>query len=189
MKNIFGIIIICIEFFIPFIILIFCYVRIVWMLSRRISTDIVAKKTNNRQEFNESAKEKTKDDSASKMKKMADLQKDKFQLARRNTIKTLLVIGCGFIVCWSQNHASYLLYNLGYDLDFNGTYFQYTVLMGFLNCTINPFIYLAQYRDYQVALRMFLRCRNEKSKDSESQTVSSGISHSSRTDVRAGLDP
>ena len=61
--------------------------------------------------------------------------------------------------------------------------------MGFLNCTINPFIYLAQYRDYQVALRMFLRCKNERSKDSESQTVSSGISHSSRTDVRAGLDP
>ena len=167
----FGIIIICIEFFIPFIILIFCYVRIVWMLSRRINKDITDNKTNKQQEFSESANEK--------MKKMGDLQKDKFQLARRNTIKTLLIIGCGFIVCWSQNHASYLLYNLGYNLDFNGTYFQYTVLMGFLNCTINPFIYLAQYRDYQVALRMFLGCKNESSKDFESQTVSSSISHSS----------
>ena len=113
------------------------------------------------------------------------MQKDKFQLARRNTIKTLLIVGCGLIICWTQNQVLYLLHNLGYPVDFNGTYFQYTVLMGFLNCTVNPFIYLAQYRDYQMALKLFLRCNTEISKHSDGNNQPSYIfnSNSTRSDL------
>ena len=32
-------------------------------------------------------------------KQLADAQRDRFQLARRNTIKTLLIVGCCFIIC------------------------------------------------------------------------------------------
>ena len=50
------------------------------------------------------------------------------------------------------------MYNLGYKADWNSTYFQFTVLMVFLNCTVNPFIYLIKYKDYQTALKKLLGC-------------------------------
>ena len=152
------------------------------MLSSRINTDLTdSKGSKDRQ----SVIKGSKGEGIGKMKQLADLQKDKFQLARRNTIKTLLIVGCGFIICWTQNQVLYLLYNLGYPVDFNGTYFQYTVLMGFLNCTVNPFIYLAQYRDYQMALKLFLRCNTEISKHSDGNNQPSYIfnSKSTRSDL------
>ena len=135
------------------------------MLSSRINTDLTDSKGS---EDQQSVREKCKGEGSGKLKELADIQKDKFQLARRNTIKTLLIVGCGFIICWTQNQVLYLLHNLGYPVDFNGTYFQYTVLMGFLNCTVNPFIYLAQYRDYQMALKLF---HNKRQHHSHSQAL------------------
>ena len=131
-----------IQFFIPLFILVICYGKIVWVLTRRINTDLI--------ENNSTDKHKT------------DTGIEKFQLARRNTIKTLLIVGLCFIICWSQNQVRYLLYNCGYDLNFTGTYQQLTVLMVFLNCTVNPFIYLIKYRDYQEALKTFFHCNKKQ---------------------------
>ena len=90
----------------------------------------------------------------------ADTHKDKFQLARRNTIKTLLIVGCCFIICWTQNQVIYFMFNIGYPVDWNSAYFQFTVLMVFLNTTVNPFVYLFNYKDYQIALKQLLHCNN-----------------------------
>ena len=57
------------------------------------------------------------------------------------------------------------MYNCGYDLNYNSTYIQFTVLMVFLNCTVNPFIYLIKYNDYQEALRKCFYCSKEKEDD------------------------
>ena len=78
------------------------------------------------------------------MAQLADAHKDKFQLARRNTIKTLLIVGCCFIICWTQNQVIYFMFNIGYPVDWNSAYFQFTVLMVFLNATVNPFVYLSK---------------------------------------------
>ena len=91
---------------------------------------------------------------------LADAHKDKFQLARRNTIKTLLIVGCCFIICWTQNQVIYFMFNIGYPVDWNSAYFQFTVLMVFLNATVNPFVYLFNYKDYQIALKQLLHCNN-----------------------------
>ena len=91
---------------------------------------------------------------------LADAHKDKFQLARRNTIKTLLIVGCCFIICWTQNQVIYFMFNIGYPVDWNSAYFQFTVLMVFLNTTVNPFVYLFNYKDYQIALKQLLHCNN-----------------------------
>ena len=64
------------------------------------------------------------------------------------------------------------MYNLGFKAKWNGTYFKFTVLMVFLNCTINPFIYLIKYRDYQEALRALCEWQNQKGRD-ESNIYSS----------------
>ena len=91
-----------------------------------------------------------------------DPGKKKFQLARRNTIKTLLIVGLCFIICWSQNQILFFMYNCGYDIQFNGVYFDFTLLMVFIKCTVNPFIYLIKYRDYQEALRIFVHCNKNQ---------------------------
>ena len=140
-----------IQFFMPFMVLIICYGKIVWVLTRRINTDLMKGKPSI------GNPENGKDPKG----KATDTGKDKFQLARKNTIKTLLIVGCCFIICWSQNQIIYFMYNCGYNLNFNSTYFQFTIIMAFLNCTVNPFIYLIKYRDYQEALKKFFCCTGQ----------------------------
>ena len=122
------------------------------MLSRRINTNITDVHTQN-QHQNISTKSR---------EQLTDSHKDKFQVARRNTIKTLLIVGCCFIICWFQNQFAYLIFNCEYNIDFNSTYIHFTILMVFLNCTVNPFIYLFQYRDYQIALKKFIHFRKKE---------------------------
>ena len=126
--------IVSIQFIGPVIILVYCYGKIAWILTRRIDstlqTDGVASKTENK-------------------------IKTKFTTARNNTIKTVLLVGICFIICWVNDEVYYLMSNLGYEVDWNSTYFKFCVTMIYLNCTVNPFVYLIKYQDYQKALRDF----------------------------------
>ena len=50
--------------------------------------------------------------------------------------------------------------------------------MVFLNCTINPFIYLVNYRDYQKALKSYVGCmRQENTEDSKNNTSVSAMTN------------
>ena len=142
-----------IQFFIPVFVLMICYGQIIWVLTRRINTDLMKNNSNNVSALTDNAGPTTK---------AVDLGKEKFQLARRNTIKTLLIVGICFIICWPQNQIIYFMYNCGYDVKFNSVYFDFTILMVFVNCTVNPFIYLIKYRDYQEALRTFFHCNKNQ---------------------------
>ena len=168
-----------IQFFIPFMVLIICYGKIVWVLTRRINTDLIKSKPTstmgNSQNVNDT---KGKTNSATQA---TDTGEDKFQLARRNTIKTLLIVGCCFIICWSQNQIIYFMYNCGYDLNFNSTYFQFTIIMVFLNCTVNPFIYLIKYRDYQEALKKFFGCASKMESNNSLNSSTMSISNPTRS--------
>ena len=141
-KSAWGVLLFVITFLIPLIILIYCYGRIVWILTIRIDS------------------------------KLSGGKNDKFKLARSNTIKTLLIVALCFVICWSSNQVYYLMYNIGFQADWNSTFYQFTVVMVFLNCTINPFIYLAKYQDFQTALKLFCGCR--KSADGRDTELSSG---------------
>ena len=167
-----GIFLIFIQFFIPFVILVVLYGQIVWMLSRRINTSMTDTKGNRDNKIN--TKNNNIDDTGTAgSKHLADTQRDRFQRARRNTINTLLVVGCCFIICWVQNQVLYLMYNLGYEIDWNSPYYHFTVLMVFVNCTVNPFIYLIKYQDYQIALKEFLHCKSKKRENITQHSVSS----------------
>ena len=130
--SIFGVVVQFILFILPLIILVYCYGRIDWVLHNRINIKTTESQCN---------------------------VGDKFQLARKNTIETFLLVGLCFIICWSQNQVYYPMYNLGFDADWDGIYYKYTILMIFLNCTVNSFIYLIKYEDYQKALKNFICCR------------------------------
>ena len=125
---------VCIQFIGPVIILIYCYGRIAWVLTQRIDSNL---------------------ESTSSTSDVEDAIKRKFLKARNNTIKTVLLVGICFIICWINDEVYYLMYNLGYDADWNGTYFKFCVTMIYLNCTVNPIVYLVSYRDYHRALREF----------------------------------
>ena len=146
-MSAFGLCLVLIEFLIPLFILIYCYGRIVWVLSRRIDSQLNS----------------------------AENQTDKFQIARKNTIRTFLLISVCFVVCWSSEQVFYFMSNLGYHSDFNGLFYKVSVVMAFWNCTINPFIYLVKYRDFQIALKEFCDCHLIKRQDNPY------ISHSTDT--------
>ena len=151
MKLAMGLVVISVEFFIPFLVLTICYGKILWVLTTRINTDLMVNKFGQRniQTINDPTVH------IQPSTQRADPGRDKFQLARNNTIKTLLIVGLCFIICWSQTEIMYFMYNCGYNINFSTTYVQFTVLLVFLNCVINPFIYLIKYRDYQEALKHF----------------------------------
>ena len=132
LKSAYGISIFFITFFIPLVIFICCYGRIVWVLTWRI-------------DFN-----------------LRGVKNDVFELARTNTIKMLLLVVLGFVICWSSNSIYFMMYNLGYSVNWNSVFYKFTVVMVFLNCTINPFIYLAKYQDFQSDLKSFCVCRKSR---------------------------
>ena len=132
-NSIFGIFVICLQFIMPFIIISYCNGRVMWILTRRLDSNLG-------------------NDGGSPSLNNVHTSKDKFQLARTNTLKTFLLVGVCFVICWVNNQTYYLMHNLGFEVDWNSTYFLFTILMVFINSTVNPFIYLIKYRDYQEAL-------------------------------------
>ena len=148
-KRITGVFLIFVEFILPFIILSYCYGRIVYVLSRRLDSNL---STGN--------------------------QLDQFQLARKNTLKTFLIVAICFVLCWSNNQIYFLMHNLGYDINFDGFYYKFTIFMVFLNCTVNPFVYLVKYRDYHMALRSLITCKKENQEvevNSMASTISTAV--------------
>ena len=147
----FGIFLVVEEFFVPLIILTFCYGRIVFVLSKRPGSNLDTSQNQN--------------------------QTDKFELAKRNTIKTFLIISICFVICWTNSRVFYLMFNLGHKFDWDGAYSKFSTLMAFGNCTVNPFIYLTKYRDYQTALRSCLSCKQQDREEKREQiTVSMTVS-------------
>ena len=63
------------------------------------------------------------------------------------------------------------MYNLGYDINWDGVYYKFTIFMVFLNRTVNPFVYLIKYRDYQNALRSMITCKRKKREEELTSTA------------------
>ena len=149
-HRIIGVFLVAEKYVIPIIILIYCYGRIIWVLSKRAESNL----------------DNTGD------------QGDKFQLAKKNTIKTFLIVSICFFLCWFNSQLAYLLYNLGYNISLADTYNSVSTVIAFVNCTINPFIYLIKYRDYQMALKSFCSCffsKNNEQKSPHQEVRSSSV--------------
>ena len=152
-SSAFGVFIIFKQYFLPLFILVYCNGRIVWILTRRIDSNL-----ENRQSIENKISRK-------------------FLLARTNTIKSFLLVGIFFIICWTCEEIFYLMYNLGYEVNWNSTYFNFCLILVFLNSTVNPFIYLFKYQDYQVALKCLFGCKSKgESEDNRSQSLSAATS-------------
>ena len=150
-KSMVGVFTVFVEFLLPLVILVYCYARILWMIKARIVSNMGSE----------------------------DTQRAKFELARSNLIKTLFIVAFFFVICFLGNEVCYLLYGLGFEVDWNSELYNFTVSMYFLNCTINPFIYLVNYKDFQKAL-MKQFCCGKSRHESDSNMTGSTMSTSAR---------
>ena len=130
-QTAFSVFVLFLEFIIPLAILVYCYGRILWTIKKRIGSNM--------------SKENT--------------QTAKFELARNNVIKTLLIVVFFLFICYLGIEVLFIFFNLGFEVDWNSGYYKFTTIMVFLNCTINPFIYLINYKDFQKALMRQFQCR------------------------------
>ena len=135
----FGLYLVFSNFLVLVLILIYFYCRILWILRQRITSGLDSGTSGS----------------------------SKFQTAKTNVIKTLLIMVLFFFLCFASEETFYLLYNLGYEVDWDGVYYKFSVVIVFLNCTVNPFICLFNYKDFQKALKN-LFCSDELQQDSQS---------------------
>lgn len=122
-----------IQFIIPLIVIVLCYGTILWKLSSRTDPSDNSKAQRN----------------------------DLYQKARKNVAVTFCIVAFFFVVCWVQHQTVWFLFSVGVlNVQWNGVNWQLIVVnMVFLNCTINPIIYLVKSMDFQDALREFLRMK------------------------------
>lgn len=132
----FGIFTIVLEYFVPLLILIFCYSHMIYLL-RQMS--LVVKPTTGPADY-------------------AVNQASAYRFnARKNIIKTLLWVSICFVFCWTWNQVYFLLMNLGYELYTDTAFYKFTVIIAFLNCCVNPIVYLVKDASFRKAARSFLK--------------------------------
>ena len=61
-------------------------------------------------------------------------------------------------MCYAISQIYYLMFNLGYNANWDGAFFKVATLMAFGNCMVNPVVYFFKYRDFQNALRLLMCC-------------------------------
>ncbi|XP_077995860.1 allatostatin-A receptor-like [Glandiceps talaboti] len=81
---------------------------------------------------------------------------DKTRRAKRNVIKTLLLVFISYIICWSPNQIEYFRYNMGALIDLNSVWFQVTIIMAFCNVCINPVVYSLKYQQFRDGLKKLI---------------------------------
>lgn len=122
------------TFFAPIITMLYCYVKMILTCRTKVKPG--------------------QNLSISEKKRM-----ERIQQVTRNIVKTLIVVGVAFILCWALNQSLYIAYHTKLISDANFTnkdFYLLSTLFTFAHCCINPFIYTFQYHDFQVALKQLL---------------------------------
>lgn len=72
---------------------------------------------------------------------------------RRNILKTLFVIVVFMACTLPLKQALHFTAAFGHHLDYGGVLFQSSLVLTYVNCCVNPFIYLAKYAEFRRGLR------------------------------------
>ena len=83
-------------------------------------------------------------------------RKKRNEITRMNVIKTFAVVTACFFLCWTPHKIFMITYEFGIVSSFGNVY-QVTVLLVFVNCCINPFIYIAKLDAFKKAVLMLIR--------------------------------
>nr|XP_054771022.1 octopamine receptor Oamb-like [Lytechinus pictus] len=69
-----------------------------------------------------------------------------FQKVRHNVTFTLLAVFIMYVVCWLPNHLTFLQHGFEGPLDYGGIWFNVSLVLAYLNMSINPLIYALKYK-------------------------------------------
>ncbi|XP_072047187.1 allatostatin-A receptor-like [Amphiura filiformis] len=137
-----GIIIFSVQYFLPLSVMLFAYGHIIFVLSK-----------------NQSGQEST---SATTENRSTNGQPETLQeslkRARRNVLKTLLLVFVAYVVCWTPNQFFFFFYNLGFKFTLGSTAHRITILMAQSNSAVNFFVYGFKYKQFRRGLRKLFRC-------------------------------
>ncbi|KAJ8031354.1 Nociceptin receptor [Holothuria leucospilota] len=78
-------------------------------------------------------------------------------IQRRNSTLTLFIVYIAYILCWTLNQWSFLVYNVGGPLDFNGVYYRVALIMATSNSCINVFIYAFRFKMFQQGIKALFK--------------------------------
>ena len=130
-KKASGTLLFVVQYLVPIVCFIFCYVRIFMCLKTRVASE------------------------AQQNQNPADVQKAR---CRRNVLKTLVTVVLCYIACNSWNQFMFLEYNFGGHISFRSNFYHFTVIMVFGNSCINPFVYAFQFdRDRKELRKLFCK--------------------------------
>ncbi len=79
----------------------------------------------------------------------------KFSKEEREVLKSLILVSVVFAVCVSPVNIYYLLFNLGYNMNFSGFYY-FLLAMAMANSATNPFVYMAKLKTLHRAIALML---------------------------------
>ncbi|ELT89587.1 hypothetical protein CAPTEDRAFT_195407 [Capitella teleta] len=99
-------------------------------------------------------------------------QKTKLTKSQVNVTKTMVMITSAFAICWTPNQVYYLMYNLGYDLNFTSVGYLITMFMSFINSCINPCIYAFKLEAFRHGIRAYLQCLPSCRKQNQAESAS-----------------
>ncbi len=77
----------------------------------------------------------------------------KYIIARRKTVKMLILVVACFFICWVWNQVFFLALNLGAPLQLTSPFYQFSVIAVVFNSCINPFIFIFMYEEFKSGLR------------------------------------
>ncbi|XP_077981903.1 galanin receptor 2b-like [Glandiceps talaboti] len=139
-----GVMVFVFQYITPIIIMAFVYVNILRVVRRQSKVHTADPRPT----------QATDQASASAPKPLSKTEK--------NIISTLLIIAITYIVCWSPNQIVYFWFNLGGYVNFNSIFFSYTIVSVCCNMCVNPFIYAAKLREFQVEAKKMFGCGNSQ---------------------------
>ena len=149
-SEVTGFLMVVCEFALPALVFIVSYTKIAWILhsKRRILQGSIATRSSDNNKVH----------------------------GGKNIIKTLLLVSCCFLFCWTTNEIYYLLYLLGYKVNFRHPFYDFSVIAVFCNCCCNPFVYILKYKDFQQGIRKFFHCRGASVAPGGSNVTATGPS-------------
>ena len=126
----------------PFAVHCVCYARILKTLKMRVSPS-------------EQAGSSTA--ASSGLPSSSEVNQKQNKAATRNMNTSFAIVTACFFACWIPNKIYIFFYHIGVISHFRETY-ESSVILVFLNCCINPFIYAAKYKPFKKGLSRLIRC-------------------------------
>ena len=163
-----GVILFLYDFFVPCIVMAFCFVRISIKFhnqNKRVgASDRSSTRTSTTQVSTISrANPGNKDGTAENAEEVDNGgTKQNISAAKkvgrgRNITKTLVIVFLVFVICWSPDQFLFLQWNCGGTINFGGVLHSTVVIMAMVNSACNPFIYALRYKQYQEGLKSLFK--------------------------------